>query len=75
LPEILLSGLSICLDFICEKSKDYDYYRAWIRFDCKYKKSINTYADFNFNKDKEFLNAMNDLLERENQSLKSDMEM
>ena len=76
LPQILLSGLSICLDsFICEKAKDYDYYRAWTRFDCKYKKSNNNYVDFNFNKNKKFLNAINDLLECENQSRKSDMEM
>ena len=76
LPEILLSGLSICLDnFICEKARDYDYYRAWTRFDCKYKKSNNNYVDFNFNKNKKLLNAINDLLECENQSRKSDMEM
>lgn len=76
LPEILISGLSICLnDFIREKSKDYDYYRAWTRFDCKYKKSNNNYADFNFNKNKKFLKALNDLLECENQNRKSDMEM
>ena len=76
LPEILLSGLSICLDnFICEKARDYDYYRAWTRFDCKYKKSNNNYSDFNFNKNKKFLNAMNDLLECEKQNRKSDMEM
>ena len=76
LPQILLSGLSISLDnFICEKAKDYDYYRAWTRFDCKFKKSNNNYVDFNFNKNKKFLNAMNDLLENDKQSRKSDMEM
>ena len=76
LPQILLSGLSISLDnFICEKAKDYDYYRAWTRFDCKFKKSINNYKNFNFNRNKKFLNTINDLLECEKQSRKSDMEM
>lgn len=75
LPQILLSGLSISLDkFICEKAKDYDYYRAWTRFDCKYRKSINNYENFNFNKNKKFLKELNDLLDGK-QCCKSDMEM
>lgn len=75
LPQILLSGLAGSLDsFVCEKSKNYEYYRAWIRFDCKCKK-LNYYKNFNFNKNKRFLNAINDLLECQKQSSKSEIEM
>ena len=75
LPQILLSGLSVSLDrFVCEKSKNYEYYRAWTRFDCKCKK-LNYYKNFNFNKNKRFLNAIDALLECEKQSSKSEIEM
>lgn len=76
LPQILLSGLSCCLDnYICQKSHDYDYYRAWTRFDCKIKKYNHLYKDFNLFRNKRFLNNLNDLLDIANQNHKSDMEM
>lgn len=76
LPQILLSGLTCSLDdYICQKSHDYDYYRAWTRFDCKIKKYNDLYKNFNLFKNKRFLNSLNDLLEIASQSKKSDMEM
>lgn len=76
LPQILLSGLTFSLDdYICQKSHDYDYYRAWTRFDCKIKKYNDLYKNFNLFKNKRFLNSLNDLLEIASQSKKSDIEM
>ena len=75
LPQILLSGLACSLDeFICEKARDYDYYRAWTRFDLKHKKLKNIYSDLNLKRNKKFLTSLNDLLEIANQRHR-DMEM
>ena len=76
LPQILLSGLSCSLDdFICHKSHDYEYYRAWTRFDVKFNKLQNVYANIDLKRNKRFLINLNDLLDIANQSRKSDMEM
>jgi len=76
LPQILLSGLSCCLDnYICQKSHDYDYYRAWTRFDLKHKRIQNIYSNVNLKRNKRFLTNLNDLLDIANQNHKSDMEM
>lgn len=76
LPQILLSGLSCSLDdFICHKSHDYEYYRAWTRFDVKFNKLQNIYANIDLKRNKRFLTNLDDLLDIANQSRKSDMEM
>lgn len=76
LPQILLSGLSCSLDdFICHKSHDYEYYRAWTRFDVKFNKLQNVYANIDLKRNKKFLTNLDDLLDIANQSCKSDMEM
>ena len=76
LPQILLSGLSCSLDdFICHKSHDYEYYRAWTRFDVKFNKLQNVYANIDLKRNKRFLTNLDDLLDIANQSRKSDMEM
>ena len=76
LPQILLSGLACSLDdFICQKSHDYDYYRAWTRFDLKHKRIQNIYSSVNLKRNKRFLASINDLLDIANQNHKSDMEM
>ncbi len=76
LPQILLSGLACSLDdFICHKSRDYDYYRAWTRIDINHKKISDIYADVNLKRNKRFLTNLDDLLDIANQSSKSDMEM
>ena len=76
LPQILLSGLACCLDeFICQKAHDYDYYRAWTRFDLKFKRIQNIYANMDLKRNKRFLTNLDDLLDIANQSRKSDMEM
>lgn len=76
LPQILLSGLACSLDeFICHKSRDYDYYHAWTRIDIKHKKMPDIYADVNLKRNKRFLTNLDDILDIANQSSKSDMEM
>ena len=76
LPQILLSGLSCSLDdFICHKSHDYEYYRAWTRFDVKFNKLQNVYANIDLKRNKRFLTNLDDLLDIANQSRKSDIEM
>ena len=76
LPQILLSGLSCSLDdFICHKSHDYEYYRAWTRFDVKFNKLQNIYANIDLKRNKRFLTNLDDLLDIANQSRKTDMEM
>lgn len=78
LPQILLDGLKKSLDsFIMSKSNDYEYYRAWTRFDCVQKKTNLEYKNINLQKNKRFLNSLNNLLEisSEQQRKKSDMEM
>ncbi len=76
LPLILLSGLSICLNsFICQYADNYDFYRAWTRFDCKFKKNLNLYGNLNLGKNKRFLKALNNLLENINISQKLGFEM
>ena len=76
LPQILLSGLACSLDnFICQKSHDYDYYRAWTRFDLKFKRTQTVYMNINLKRNKRFLTNLNDLLDIANQNHKSDMEM
>ena len=76
LPQILLSDLSNCLDsFVCQYAESYDFYRAWTRFDCKFKKNQNLYENLNLSKNKKFLKALNNLLENATLSRKSDFEM
>ena len=77
LPQIFLSGLKKSLDeFICRYAGDYDFYRAWTRFDCAFKSPRHIYDNFNLFKNKFFLNAINSLLESSEQTKKSkDMEM
>lgn len=75
LPQIYLSGLNVCLDnYICQKT-DYEFYRAWTRFDCKLKTHNNYFKDVNLFKNKRFITNLNDLLETYSQNRKSDMEM
>ena len=76
LPQILLSDLANCLDsFVCQYAESYDFYRAWTRFDCKFKKNLNLYKNFSLSKNKKFLKALNNLLENATLSRKSDFEM
>ena len=76
LPQILLSDLSNCLDsFVCQYADSYDFYRAWTRFDCKFKKNQNLYENLNLSKNKKFLKVLNNLLENATLSRKSDFEM
>lgn len=76
LPQILLSALSNCLEsFVCQYADCYDFYRAWTRFDCKFKKNLNLYKNFSLSKNKKFLKALNNLLENATLSRKSDFEM
>lgn len=76
LPQILLGGLKICLEeYICEKSHDYDYYRAWTRFDLQNKKRRDVYKNFNLKTNKRFLSNLNDLLEISQTRSKSDMDL
>lgn len=76
LPQIFLSGLSNCLEsFVCQYADCYDFYRAWTRFDCKFKKNQNLYENFNLSKNKKFLKTLNNLLENATLGRKSDFEM
>ncbi|NCB48501.1 MAG: hypothetical protein EOM55_02635 [Clostridia bacterium] len=76
LPEVLVSGLRLSLEgFICNQSRDYDYYRAWTRFDHKFNKPKNTYNNYNLFKNKRFLTALNNLLDCSQMDRKSKSEM
>lgn len=76
LPQILLSALSNCLEsFVCQYADSYDFYHAWTRFDCKFKKNQNLYKNLNLSKNKKFFKALNNLLENATLSRKSDFEM
>ena len=75
LPEILLDGLKKSLDgFIIKYNDEYNFYLAWIRYDCMTKKRTNKYQNFNLAKNKRFLNKLNNLLEYANER-KTSMEM
>lgn len=75
LPQILLSGLRLSLDnTICKLARDYDYYRAWTRFDCKQCSPKNIYDNFNF-QNKRFIKSLDEFLDCSEQHSKSDMEM
>lgn len=78
LPPILISGLKLSLEgFICNQARDYDYYRAWTRFDHKFNKPKNIYNGYNLFRNKRFVTALNNLLEGSqlDRKSKSDMEM
>ena len=75
LPEILLDGLKKSLDgFIIKYNDEYNFYLAWIRYDCMTKKRTNKYQNFNLARNKRFLNKLNNLLEYANER-KSSMQM
>ncbi|MEG1751525.1 MAG: hypothetical protein RR140_00045 [Clostridia bacterium] len=75
LPQILLSGLKLSLDnVICKLARDYDFYRAWTRYDCKALSPKNIYKHFILH-NKRFINALDDFISCNKMHSKSDMEM
>lgn len=76
LPEILLDGLKKSLDsFIIKYNDEYNFYLAWIRYDCYTKNRTNKYQNINLAKNKRFLQKLDNLLEYANERKSSGMEM
>lgn len=76
LPQIYLDSLRICLDdFIRNNCNSYEYYRAWTRFDLHKKNAINIFENVRLDRNKKFINKLNNLISSCEHRRKLDFEM
>ena len=76
LPQIYLDGLRICLDnFIRNNCNSYEYYRAWTRFDLHKKNAINIFENVRLDRNKKFINKLDNLISSCEHRRKLDFEM
>lgn len=76
LPTIYLDSLRISLDdFIRDNCNSYEYYRAWTRFDLHKKNAINLFEKVRLDRNKKFINKLNNLISSTEQRRNLDFEM